>query len=138
MNIPRPLLAPQHATPWLQPYREGLCMHELRLPRCSECGAWDWYPLAFTSNCHHADLLWQALTPGAEIYTFTHVERPLLAGVTRPYTVGLVVPDDAPSVRIAARLVGSVGSIEVGARARLAFSGLGDSAFPYYNIEVSP
>lgn len=137
MNAPRPLIDPPRAAAWLAPYWEGLRLRELRLPRCDVCGGWDWYPTAATSSCHHAPLRWQAIAPGAEVFTFTRVERPLLAGVDEPYSVGLVCPDDAPDCRIAARLVAPAGGIAIGARARLAFSGDGDDLFPYYIVEVS-
>jgi len=138
MNPPRPLLEAPATAPWLAPYRDGLAARELRLPRCAACGAWDWYPSAATSSCHRAPLRWQAIGPGARVFTFTRVERPLLAGVDEPYCVGLVCPDDAPSCRIATRLVAAGGAIVIGDRARLAFSGEGGSAFSYYTVEVSP
>ena len=137
MNAPQPLFDPPRAAAWLAPYWEGLAQRELRLPRCSVCNAWDWYPTAATSSCHHAPLQWQAIAAGAEVFTFTHVERPLLADVDQAYTVGLVCPDDAPQARIATRLLAPAGGLAVGARARLAFSGEGDSVFPYYIVEVS-
>ena len=137
MNTPRPLIDAPATAAWLAPYREGLARRELRLPRCAVCGAWDWYPSAATSSCHHAPLHWQAIAPGAEVFTFTRVERPLLSGVDQSYDVGLVCPDDAPACRIATRLVAWGGDIAIGRRARLAFSAEGGSVFPYYMVEVS-
>lgn len=138
MTAPWPLVDPPRAAAWLAPYWEGLAARELRLPRCPLCGAWDWYPTATTSSCHRAPLQWQAIAPGAEVFTFTRVERPLLSGVDEPYDVGLICPDDAPCCRIATRLVAADGgAIAIGRRARLAFSGAGATVFPYYIVEVS-
>jgi uncharacterized protein len=134
MSAPRPLFDAPRAAPWLAPYWEGLARHELRLPQCSVCKRWEWYPLAGGPACPGGEHVWRAVSPGATVFTFTRVARPLLAGVTGPYLTGLVTPDDAPKVRIAARLVEHGGAARIGARARLAFSGEGEAAFPYFVV----
>jgi uncharacterized OB-fold protein len=135
MSAPRPLFDAPRAAPWLAPYWEGLARHELRLPQCSACGRWEWYPLESGPACEGARYVWRAVSPDATIFTFTRVVRPLLPDVTEPYLTGLVVLDDAPQVRIAAQLAGDAENLRIGARARLAFSGDGDSAFPYFVVE---
>ena len=137
MNSPQPLVPPRREAPWLEPYWEGLRVQELRLPRCSVCGQWEWYPLASGPACPDSFYQWQAVSPGATVFTFTRVERPLLRAVAGPYVVGLVSPDDAPQCRIVTQLMAVAGTLAIGARARLAFAATGDSFFPYYLVEVN-
>ena len=124
-----PLSEPPRTAPQLALYWEGIAAHELRLPRCSICGAWEWYPSDAGPSCPGSHYHWQAVSQAATVFTFTKVERPLLPSVREPYVVALVCPDDAPNCRVAARLDGPAA---VGARARLAFSGSGAESFPYY------
>lgn len=127
-----PLFQPPRDVPWLKPYWDGLAAGELRLPRCRECGSWSWYPLETGPSCHDADYEWRGVGPSAAVFTFTRVDRPLIAGLSEPYLTGLVVTDDAPSCRIAALFSEADGEIEIGTRVRLAFAGFGEKAFPYF------
>jgi uncharacterized protein len=136
MNIAKPLIEPSYRAHWLAPYWEGVQESELRLPRCSTCGEWEWYPLITGPSCHTGHYVWQAVSAGASVFTFTHVQRPFLPEVVGPYVVGLVVPDDAPSCRIVTRIEPVTAAIKIGARAKLAFAHDGPRAFPYYTIEA--
>lgn len=135
MSEPRPLFEAPRAAAWLAPYWEGLARHELRLPRCSVCGRWQWYPVAAGPACKGAEYHWQAIDPLVTVFTYSRVARPLLPSIAEPYATGLVVSDTAPGCRIAARLVGAPDDIRIGARARLRFSGEGDRSFPYFVVE---
>lgn len=130
-----PLFLPPRTVPQLAPYWEGIAKHELRLPRCSVCGQWEWYPSAAGPSCPGGHYDWQAVSTSGTVFTFTDVERPLLPSVREPYVVGLVCPDDAPNCRIAARLEGPV---VIGARCALKFSGSGAESFAYYVVEGAP
>lgn len=110
----RVLFEPPGAAPWLAPYREGLEAGELRLPRCSVCGKWAWYPLESGPACADAHYLWEAVGPLATVFTLTRVERPLLPGVRDPYVTGLVVSEQAPRCRIPALFDESGGAIAIG------------------------
>jgi uncharacterized OB-fold protein len=136
MVAPIELFDPPRTAPWLAPYFAGLAARELRLPRCSACGAWEWYPRAAGPVCAGAKYKWIRIGAGASVFTFSVVERAFLPGVNQPYVVGLVCPDDAPSVRIVAQLVSSSESFSIGARARLAFFETSGGALPYYIVEV--
>lgn len=129
--------APRQA-PWLEPYWAGLQVGELRLPRCSSCSRWEWYPIESGPGCDGASYQWEAVGPLATVFTFTRVYRPLLQGVTQPYVTGLVVTDQAPDCRIAALFDETAGPITIGARVRLAFSGKGETAFPFFVLEDTP
>ena len=135
MSEPRPLFdAPKQAS-WLAPYWEGLRIHELRLPRCSSCGQWQWYPRNGGPDCRGATFLWEKLSPFGTVFTVTRVNRPLLPEISEPYLTGLVIMDDAPSCRIPARFDLSGGEIIIGGRVRLVFSGQGEASYPYFVME---
>ena len=135
MSEPRPLFdAPRQASR-LAPYWEGLRNHELRLPRCSTCDRWQWYPRGSCSDCPGADFVWEKLSPFGTVFTVTQVNRPLLPGIAEAYLTGLVVMDDAPSCRIPARFDLSGGEIIIGGRVRLVFSGEGEASYPYFVME---
>lgn len=134
MKTPVPLVKPPYAAPWLAPYWEGLRNHELRLPRCSVCSRWEWYPVADQPACSGGHYIWEVMGDEATLFTFTHVERPLLPDVMQPYWVGLVIFNKAPLCRIPSLLDPGQGIIRIGARLRLAFAGEGDKAFPYFKV----
>ena len=125
--------APREA-PWIAPDWEGIARRELRLPRCSACGAWRWYPLAAGPGCAGAHYVWETVSGRAELFTWTRVERPLLPGISQPYLTGLVRPLEAPTVRIAARL-DCAGEPVIGSPTRIAFAEAEDGPVPYFIVE---
>lgn len=135
MNEPRPLFDAPRQAGWLAPYWEGLRNHELRLPRCSNCGRWQWYPRSGGPDCRDATFVWEKLNPLGTVFTITRVNRPLLPEISEPYLTGLVIMDDAPSCRIPARFDFSRGDMVIGDRVRLAFSGTGEASYPYFVME---
>lgn len=132
-----PVFFPPRLTTGLEPYWQGLERRELRLPRCSVCGRWAWYPAAGGPSCQGGRYIWQALSPGAVVFTLTRVHRPLLAGVTEPYVTGLVIPDDAPGVRLATRF-DDAPDLAIGARVRLDFFEAEGVTFPFFRLEDEP
>ncbi|NML90630.1 hypothetical protein HHL26_16395 [Sphingobium sp. TB-6] len=135
MTMPGPLFEAPRQAPWLAPYWEGLGVGELRLPRCSVCGRWEWYPVESGPACPDGHYVWEAVGPLATVFTCTRVDRPLLPGITQSYMTGLIVTDRAPDCRIAALFDESAGPVSIGARVRLSISGAGESAFPYFTLE---
>jgi len=101
-----PSFAPPH-TVYAGPFWDGVAANELRLPRCTGCGAFQWYPLAGVDHCAGATLEWTPVRAVGTIFTFTVVRRPFLPGSSKadvPITSVLVELDDAPSVRLIGRL----------------------------------
>jgi uncharacterized OB-fold protein len=134
---PRALFDAPGAAPWLAPYWEGLAARELRLPRCSVCGKWAWYPTGGEPACAGAHYVWEPVGPTATVFTYTRVERPLLPDMAEPYVTGLIVTEEAPECRIAALFDESAGSVSIGARVRLSISHAGERPFPYFKLESS-
>ena len=46
-----------------RPFWDGVAAGELRLPRCSACQAWQWYPLPGVEHCPGASLDWTPVGP---------------------------------------------------------------------------
>jgi uncharacterized protein len=106
MTVAVPSFAPPH-TVYADPFWDGVAANELRLPRCTGCGAFQWYPLAGVDHCSGAILEWTTVGPVGTIFTFTVVRRPFLPGSSKsdvPNTSVLVELDEARGVRLVGRL----------------------------------
>jgi uncharacterized OB-fold protein len=94
-----------------RPFWDGVAAGELRLPRCSACQAWQWYPLPGTTHCAGATIVWTPVRPQGTIFTFTVVRRPFLPGAAKtdvPIVSIIVELDDAPGLRLVGRLTDGV------------------------------
>ena len=82
----------------------GLESGALKIPRCTHCGTWNWYPLPGCRSCQRTGFEWMAVGPLGVLYSWTRVHRAFTNfALPVPYVVGLVDMADAPGVRIAAR-----------------------------------
>jgi uncharacterized OB-fold protein len=99
------------ALPWFEPpvdlematsFWDAVGRGELVLPRCSECGAWQWYPEADGTDCVGGRLVWETVSPTGTLYSFTRVHRSFLPGGrgADPYLVGLVDLDGVDGPRL--------------------------------------
>ena len=82
------------------PFWEATAREELRFPRCSKCGQFQWYPRILCANCMSPEFSWDQVPPEGSIYTFTIVRRPFLKGVeaSLPLAVVQLHFDAAPGV----------------------------------------
>jgi|HubBroStandDraft_3_1064219.scaffolds.fasta_scaffold218432_2 uncharacterized OB-fold protein len=99
---------PRLDSPVLQPFWDALDQGELKLPACSKCGAWQWYPYAFV-KCH-ADAVhdWRAVPTTGVVFTHTTVQRSLMPDgdqTVTPYVSALVELDGVEGPRLATLLV---------------------------------
>ena len=122
MGIPD--FPPRFDTDLLRPFWDAVAEGELRLPACSECGKWQWYPFEAIA-CHpEAHLEWKDVPRTGTVFTFTTVHRSLLPGDQEgvaPYTTALVELESMPGVRIVTMLINIEGcEPEIGMPVRLA------------------
>lgn len=88
-----------------EPHREGLRARELRLPRCTSCGRFHWYPMRLCPHCRSPKIVWTAVDPSGSIYTVTTVHHAFGdLEQTVPYTVAIVELPAASGVRILAEI----------------------------------
>lgn len=106
---------------------EAASREQLALPRCPACGRWDWYPTGTCSVCEEVETLWQGLGGAAELFSWAVVEKPFAAPFADrvPFIAALVVPEEAPAVRIPTNLVDCrVEELRVGLPLRVVFRAL--------------
>lgn len=90
------------------PFWDAIESGRLRLPRCTACRAWAWYPSGAGACCPDAELEWVDIGGTGTVYTATTVHRSFLPDVDLavPYVALLVDLDDAPGARLAGRWYG--------------------------------
>ena len=96
-----PFPLPDPGDPVTGPFWQHAAAGRLALPRCPACdGPLQWQPIAATGT----------------VFAFTVVHRPFLPQMAEvvPYVTGLVVPDEAPQVRLATRFTGDVEALAIG------------------------
>jgi uncharacterized protein len=98
---------PDVALPVLAPFWAGAASGEFRLPFCDGCRECRWYPADTCDACGATPLTWRPLSGRGHIYSFTtvrHVFLPQYRDLV-PFVAALVVPEEAPTARVATRLV---------------------------------
>lgn len=88
------------------PFWDGIERGVLKLPRCSACGAWQWYPDEMGPDCAGADFEWVEVPATGTVYSCSRVHRSFLPGgrYDVPYVVGCVELDGADGVRLVCNL----------------------------------
>lgn len=106
MQYPFPLPDPEW--PPLAPFWAGAAAGHLRLPRCSACRAWRWYPQEHCEACGGtASPEWQTLGGRGRLFSWVVVHRaflPEFAGQV-PYVTALVALVEDETLRVPTRIV---------------------------------
>jgi len=111
---------------WADGLRHGLP----RIPRCEQCGTWNWYPLAACRSCGGTHFTWQTLSPLGRLHSWTRVHRAFTSRqIATPYLVGLVDLLEAPGVRIPCRLASGACEPRIGSEGSLTAAGGGDEQY---------
>jgi hypothetical protein len=81
-------------------YVEGIRAGELRLQKCSSCGAVQFYPRAYCTTCRSADLRWQPASGDGLVYSYTVVRRAPSKALQEhaPYVLAVVELAEGPRV----------------------------------------
>jgi len=58
-----------------EPFWEGLKRHEFLVPKCADCGSWNWVPYPACRNCLSENQEWTKVSGDATIYTYTIITR---------------------------------------------------------------
>ncbi|MFP6663339.1 MAG: OB-fold domain-containing protein [Deltaproteobacteria bacterium] len=90
-----------------RPFWQGAARGELCLPRCAACATWIWYPKETCPACGAAELAWEKLCGRATLFSFVVVRHAFLPQYRDliPFVAALVVPEEAPAVRLTTRLI---------------------------------
>ena len=77
---PLPAKSPENA-----PFWEGLARREFRVPRCDDCGDWNWIPYPGCRTCLSQNLRWTAVSGRGALMTYSIVHRgPPITSRERP------------------------------------------------------
>lgn len=79
-------------------YWESCKRHAMRLQKCSECGAWRYYPTPVCPKCSSFNFEWAEVSGFGTVYTFSVIYRApsVLWADDVPYTYALVHLDEGP------------------------------------------
>jgi uncharacterized OB-fold protein len=97
------------------PFWAAAARHELLLQRCSDCGAYQFYPRPFCLACQSDNVAWTPVAGTGTIYSQTTVHIQVLPDLPPPYTVAVVQLDEGP--RLTANIVN--GETQIGAPVRV-------------------
>ena len=91
----------------LKPHWEAAHRHEFRLPRCSGCGRFNWYPKATCVECGASDFTWALLSGRGTLFSWAVVHRALFAPFKRllPYVPAIMQIEEDPTVRVVTRVL---------------------------------
>lgn len=111
------------------PFFRAAAAGEVRVPRCTDCGRFHWYPAAMCPACGSEAIEWPAISGRGEIFSYTIVRHPLkewLVGRV-PYVLGLVDLLDAPGVRLVTEIMNvDVDDVRIGLPVEAVFEVLDD------------
>jgi uncharacterized OB-fold protein len=87
-------------TPETAEYWAGCKRHELLIQRCDDCGAAQFYPRMFCTQCSGRHLRWVRAGGRATLVTFTIVHRAVSQAYAAevPYVVALVRLEEGPTM----------------------------------------
>ena len=73
-----------------RPFWEGLAGHEFRVPRCADCGDFNWVPYPACRTCLSERQQWTVVSGRATVYSYTVVHRgPGAFDADVPYVLAL-------------------------------------------------
>lgn len=98
------MFGPNPDHPLVGPFWRAVAEHRLSLPWCEACDRAVWYPQARCPVCD-GELAWRDISGRATLLSWSVVCKPLSPLFEVPYITALVVPDEAPHVRLVTQLV---------------------------------
>jgi len=100
---PLPEISPRNL-----PFWDGLKEHEFRVPRCQDCGDYNWIPYPACRSCLSENQEWTAVSGDAVVWSFSVVHRgPGAFNDDVPYIVVLAKLAEEPrSLIVTGNLIG--------------------------------
>ena len=96
MTTPRGKSLPQ-PTPETAPYWEGCKQHELRLPYCTDCQQFFFYPRKYCPRCLSDAIAWRTASGKGTLLTYVISARPAPGFENEtPYAIAIVKLDEGP------------------------------------------
>jgi len=107
-----------------RPFWDGLAAHELRVPRCLDCGDFNWVPYPACRTCLSERQEWTVVSGDATVFSFTVVHRgPGAFDADVPYVLALGQLREQPRpCNVLANLVGvAPDAVRIGMPLRIGF-----------------
>lgn len=127
---PRPGVNHANAAYW-----RAAAEHRLELPRCDECGRFQYPPDVACVHCQSTSMTFTPVGGTGTVYSHATVERLFHVGWTDrvPYVVAIVELDDQPGLRMLTNLVDvEPADVHVGMPVQVAFEDRGDVSLPQF------
>lgn len=104
---PPPELFKLSTNAWTQPFWDATARHVLLVPQCGHCGTWRMPPTPFCPACQSQQIDWRTLSGRGSVYSYTIVERGLVAGMDEhlPYVPAVIELEGAGGVRLISNVV---------------------------------
>jgi uncharacterized protein len=114
------------------PFWDAIAASQLRLPKCSVCQTWQWYPDDSGTCCTGGVLVWTAVVGTGVVHTFTRVRRAFLPGGADrvPFVVAFIELDDVPGVRLVSNV--DFEDIAINDRVRVTFRTINGRQHPVF------
>lgn len=137
---PDPYLKPlPQITEFNRPFFEAVNDHRFVVPRCEECGRFNWIPYPACRTCLSDELVWTEVSGQATLYTFSVVHRgPGAYDASVPYIVAMGELAEGPCL-VLATLVGSApDSLRIGRRLQIAYQDIPSEETTVYHWVAVP
>jgi uncharacterized protein len=107
-----------------KPFFDALRRHEFTVPRCADCGDYNWVPYPACRSCLSENLAWTPVSGDATLYTFTVCHRgPGAFQAETPYVIALAELAEQPRpCLVLGNLVGTpVADVRIGMPLTIAY-----------------
>ena len=114
-------------TPEMRPFFEAAKRHELRVQRCTSCGAHRFPARAICSNCLSTDAEWVAVSGRGEIFSFNVMHQIYHPGFATEVPYAVVIVKLAEGAKMLSNLVGvAPRDVRIGQPVRVVFEHVTD------------
>jgi uncharacterized OB-fold protein len=118
-----------------RPFWDALAAHEFRVPRCADCGDYNWVPYPACRTCLSERQLWTQVSGDATVFSFTVVHRgPGAFDADVPYVLALGQLVEQPrACNVLANLVGvDPGTVRIGMPIKVGYVDIPDEGVTMY------
>ncbi len=98
----RPLPVPDSDS---EPYWQAAHEHRLEIPRCLDCGHYEFPPRHYCRNCRSLNLEWTEVSGRGTVYTFSTMRETLVRGLEPPYVVARVELVEQPGLQLVSNIL---------------------------------
>ncbi|KLO46678.1 hypothetical protein ABW17_02245 [Mycobacterium nebraskense] len=127
---------PEDVPEWQQPFWDSLRDRDIRIQRCTSCGAFRHVPKEICAKCHSLSFSWAPISGRGVVYTYTIVHRAPTPAyqAAAPYAIVYAAMDEGFRM-IGTMAGGDPAAVEIGAPVRIVYTDL-DPAWTIVEFET--